>query len=78
MQIHIKLFSRFRTCLPRQARGEATIEMPGTATVGSLLEHLGIEGRVKLITINGEREADRDRVLQDNDLVRIFPVVVGG
>jgi sulfur carrier protein ThiS len=78
MQLHVKLFSRFREHLPREARGEATIDLPGVATVGHLLDHLGIVRRVHLITINGEPESDRARPLHDGDRVHIFPFVVGG
>ena len=78
MQLHVKLFSRFRDHLPREARGQATIEMPGGATVGHLLDHLGIVRRVQLITINGEAETDRACPLHDGDTVHIFPFVVGG
>jgi molybdopterin converting factor small subunit len=78
MELHVKLFSRFRERLPREARGEATIELSGGATVGHLLDHLGIVRRVQLITINGEPETDRARLLHDGDSVHIFPFVVGG
>jgi molybdopterin converting factor small subunit len=78
MQVHIKLFSRFREALPREARGRATIDLPQGATVNHLLDHLGIAGRIKLITINGRAESDRERILHDGDAVHIFPVVVGG
>jgi sulfur carrier protein ThiS len=78
MQVHIKLFSRFRDYLPREARGETIIKLPDGATVAHLLDHLGLVGRVKLIAINDKPETDRDRILCDGDTVRIFPVVVGG
>jgi molybdopterin converting factor small subunit len=78
MVVHVKLFSRFRDHLPRESRGEATIDLPDGATVQTLITHLGITRRVKLITVNGERETDKDRVLSEGDGVRIFPVVVGG
>jgi sulfur carrier protein ThiS len=78
MQLHVKLFSRFREHLPREARGKAIIELPGEASVGHLLDHLGIVGRVQLITVNGEAETDRTRLLEDGDRVHIFPFVVGG
>ena len=78
MQLHVKLFSRFREHLPREARGEATIELPGGSTVGHLLDHLGIVRRVQLITVNGAPETDRTRPLHDGDRVHIFPFVVGG
>jgi sulfur carrier protein ThiS len=78
MVVHVKLFSRFRNHLPSDARGEAAVDLPEGATVETLITHLGITRRVKLITVNGERETDKDRVLCEGDGVRIFPVVVGG
>jgi molybdopterin converting factor small subunit len=78
MQVQVKLFSRFREHLPPEARGEATIRLPDGATIDDLVDRLGIVRRIKLITINGERQADYSRPLHDGDHVRIFPVVVGG
>ena len=78
MQVHVKLFSRFREHLPPEARGQATVELPDDATVEALLAHLDITGRVQLVTINEQPETDRARALNDGDDVRIFPVVVGG
>jgi molybdopterin converting factor small subunit len=78
MHVDVKLFSRLREHLPPQARGEATIELPPEATVGQLLEHLGVGTRIRLISINGEREEDRSRVLHEGDSVRVFPIVHGG
>jgi sulfur carrier protein ThiS len=78
MHVHIKLSSRFREHLPREARGEASVELHDGATVADLLDHLSIVQRVKLITINDEPETDREQMLHDGDIVRIFPVVVGG
>ncbi|MGD8627409.1 MAG: MoaD/ThiS family protein [Anaerolineae bacterium] len=78
IQIDVRLFSRFRQHLPRQARGQATVELPEGATVAILLRELGIDGRVGLVTINGEPEPDRRRVLHADDEVYIFPFVVGG
>lgn len=78
MQVHIRLFSRLREHLPREARGEAAVEVPEAATLADLLAHLGIAERVKLISVNGQRETDLGRVLQHGDQVRIFPIVVGG
>jgi molybdopterin converting factor small subunit len=78
MQVQVKLFSRFREHLPPEARGEATVQLPDGATIDDLVDRLGIVRRIKLITINGERQADYSRPLRDGDRVRIFPVVVGG
>ena len=78
MQIHVRLFSRFRDKLPAEAKGEAIIELPECATVGQLLAYLGTEERVKLINVNGEQVSDRRFVLHDGDSVRVFPIAVGG
>jgi sulfur carrier protein ThiS len=43
-----------------------------------LLADLGIVQRIQLIAVNDEPETDRERILYDGDLIRIFPFVVGG
>ena len=78
MTVHVKLFSRFRRHLPESARGEADVELAQGATVAQLLEHLSINGRVQLVSVNGDPEPDRERVLEEGDRVRVFPFVVGG
>jgi len=78
IQVHVRLFSRFRQYLPRQARGRAMVELPQGATVADLVRQLGIDGRVGVVTVNEEPEPDRQRVLHEGDEVRIFPFVVGG
>jgi sulfur carrier protein ThiS len=78
IQVHVRLFSRFRQYLPRQTRGKATVDLPQGATVAALLRELGIDGRVGLVSVNGEPEPDRQRVLRQGDEVHIFPFVVGG
>lgn len=78
MLVYVKLFSRFREHLPEEARGEAALELPDSSTVEDLLAHLGIERRVKLITVNGVRVEDHAHRLRDGDSIRVLPFVVGG
>jgi sulfur carrier protein ThiS len=78
MTVHVKLYSRFRRHLPKEAQGEANVELPEGATLAQLLDQLSISGRVQLVSVNDEPEPDRDRILQQGDNVRIFPFVVGG
>jgi sulfur carrier protein ThiS len=78
MHIEVKLFSRFREHLPAEARGQATLELPAATTIGDLVDHLEINRRVKLVSVNDEPVDDWSRPLQDGDRVRIFPFVVGG
>ncbi|HSJ53301.1 MAG TPA: MoaD/ThiS family protein [Anaerolineae bacterium] len=74
----MKLFSRFRQLLPEEARGEADVELPEGATVARLLDHLGVQGRVQIVSVNDRRESDPLCPLQDGDRVRVFPFGVGG
>lgn len=78
MHVQVKLFSRFRDVLPREAHGEASLDLPAGATLERLLAHLGIAEPVKLLTVNGQREGSLQRPLAEGDLVYIFPPVVGG
>ncbi len=78
MVVQVKLFSRFRQLLPREARGQAAIQVPEGATVAQLLEQLGVDGRVQLISVNDVPEPDRARILHDGDRIRVFPFSVGG
>lgn len=81
MHIGIKLFSGLRDHLPREARGEATIDLPAAATIQQMLAQLGIVGAdhpVKLVIVNGQRVTDLQHVLSEGDTVHIFPPVVGG
>lgn len=80
--VQVQLFSRFRSLLPPEARGRATLEIPEGATVARLLDELdlasGEHGRVRRVAVNGQTQPDHDYILHDGDQVRIFPFVVGG
>jgi sulfur carrier protein ThiS len=78
MQVQVRLFSRLRAALPPETRGLASVELPAGANIDTLLDQLGIEATVKLISVNGKRITDRQRILQEGDRVHIFPPVVGG
>jgi len=78
MRVQVKLFARFREVLPPQARGQATVDLPDGATVGHLLDQLGIVQPVRLVSINHQPETDRGRLLRDGDQVSVFPFVSGG
>jgi len=77
MHIHLQLFSILREKLPRQARGEATLDLADGATVGDLLARLDIQHNV-VLSVNDVHEPDRARVLADGDDVKIFSSVGGG
>lgn len=78
MKVQVHLFSVLRQHLPPGEAGQATVELPDEATVAWLIEHLGITRRVRLVIVNGAQEKDRARRLQDGDIVKLFPTMVGG
>jgi molybdopterin converting factor small subunit len=80
MQIRVKLMAALRSKLPPGSQGGvATLAVDDRATVGTLLERLGISGgHIHLIMVNGEQATDRERPLNDGDEVTVFPPVAGG
>ena len=75
MRIRLKLLGSLRDRLPP----DGEIDLPDSATVLALLQTLDIpEQRVQVISVNNRLEHDRQRCLQDDDLVTIMPAVVGG
>jgi molybdopterin converting factor small subunit len=80
MQIRVKLMATLRSKLPAGASaGVAQLDVPPGSSVAAVLELLGIQGgHIHLVTINGEMEPDRNRLLQDGDDIVVFPPVAGG
>jgi molybdopterin converting factor small subunit len=77
--VHAKLFATLRRYRPDVKIGEPLpVELPDDATVGQLIEHLGLpENEVKVVFVNFLAR-DRDHVLAEGDEVGIFPPVGGG
>lgn len=79
MTVEIRLFASFREFLPEGASGFSfTREIAGAMTAGKIIEELKLSPDVpKLIIVNGVL-AGTDRVLEDGDVVSLFPPVSGG
>jgi sulfur carrier protein ThiS len=77
MKVHLQLYSILRDKLPRQARGETTLDVGDGSTVSDLLRQLDIQRNV-VVSINNVHEPDRARVLRDGDDIHIFSSVGGG
>ena len=80
MQIRVKLMASLRSKLPAGSTGGmAHLELKPETSVAAVLEQLGIpSAHIHLVTINGEMEPDRSRVLVDGDELVVFPPVAGG
>ena len=79
ISLRVKLFATLRVHRPGLKIGEAfPVELPDGATVGDLVEELGLlEGEVKLVFVNA-LVREREYVLADGDELGIFPPVGGG
>jgi molybdopterin converting factor small subunit len=77
--VRVKLFATLRRYRPGLGLGEAfPVELPAGATVGDLIEQLGLPaGEVKIVFVNALFR-DQDHVLADGDELGIFPPVGGG
>ncbi len=74
MQIKVKLFATLR----ENREKEMMMDLTQGATPKDIIERLNIpKEEAAIIIING-RNAKPDRVLEDNDVVAIFPAVGGG
>jgi thiamine biosynthesis protein ThiS len=76
LKIDVHLHGILRDHLPREARGRTKVQMQHGATVGHLVDQLGIERRV--VTAVNNEEKDRAHILEDGDRVSIFTVIGGG
>ena len=79
MKVRLKLFATFRRYLPPGAQGSACdVEIPDGAQVSELLSRFGVPDKESLIILIIGRDASPDRILQDGDIVAVFPAMAGG
>ncbi len=79
MNIQIKLFADLAKFLPEGATGkQAPLSVPENITIREVLEQLDIpRKKARLIMVNGVHKR-LDYVLQEGDLLSIFPPIAGG
>lgn len=79
MHLDIHLYATLREYAPVDAVGGAfSFQMPDEATVGTLLQALGIpSGKVHMRIVNGVGVAEEYRI-RENDRIGLFPPVGGG
>ena len=77
LDINLRLYSILREKLPPEAQGRAMLQMEEGVTLADLLDELGIFRRV-VISVNGDHETNRSRLLQDGDEIKLFSSISGG
>ncbi|HUT84288.1 MAG TPA: MoaD/ThiS family protein [Thermodesulfobacteriota bacterium] len=80
MIVEVKIFASLRRYIPysdERVEGDKWDVVERT-TVGQLLEMLNLpEEEANLLLVNGRR-ADRGRILQQGDVLHVFPPMCGG
>ena len=73
------MFSHFQKYLPAQAeRDKCLIETETGTTVSALLKQIGIPEQIaRVVTVNDTNRKE-DFILNDDDIVKIFPAAMGG
>ncbi|MFC2115383.1 MoaD/ThiS family protein [Bacteroidota bacterium] len=79
MLVTVRMFSNFRKFLPPDAdRDKCVVEIEQGADVSELLDKLKIPPRMaRVITVNDTNRKENYK-LDDRDIVKIFPVAMGG
>ncbi len=79
MLVQVKLFATLESHLADVPSGTPfSVELPSEATIQDLVDTLELPAaQVKVVFVNG-RARPPDYVLEDNDVVGIFPPVGGG
>lgn len=79
MILTVRLFSSFTKFLPAEAeRDSFKVEAEAGTDLASLMEQLHIPARMtRVITVNDTNRKE-DFVLGEGDVVKIFPVAMGG
>ena len=77
MRLKVVLFGLYREKLPKQARGEADLDVPEATTVAEVLAQLGLNMGVMCV-LNGQTELDKAHILQEGDRLQVIPPVGGG
>ena len=77
--VHAKLFATLRRHYPHLGIGEPMpVRLPAGATVGDLIEHLGLPAdQVKIMFVNNVIQG-LEHPLAEGDQVGVFPPVGGG
>jgi len=79
MRVKVRVYATLRQYLPATPLGGSVpLELPAAATLGDVLDRLGIpRAETKLCFVNG-RQRDLDHCVCADDEVGLFPPIAGG
>lgn len=79
MKIEVSLYGTLAQYLPMGTQGRSAImDYPDGATVGQVIDQLGIPKPYPAMLLVNGIHADSDTQLQEGDLLALFPPLAGG
>jgi sulfur-carrier protein len=78
VKVEVRAFATLSAFLPRETREAAVLEVPDGSTVGDLVRFLGVPDEMTVIALLNGCEAEPDQILKSDDVVTLFPPLVGG
>ena len=79
MKAEIRLFANFRDFLPPGSGSSSfTTSFEGQKTVKEIIEELRLPDDIPRIVVVNGLHTEADHVLQDGDVVSLFPPLAGG
>lgn len=80
MQVTVKLFGGLESSkkFPKNDEGDLIIEFSDSLTVAELIEILSLNKKPFIIIINGHIINNLSTLLNENDVISLFPPIAGG
>jgi molybdopterin converting factor small subunit len=84
MRVRVRLFANLRDRLPHAERGRGHLDLPGESSLQDLIALLEIpSSQAQMVLVNGDQaprseEQRASQLLEEDDVVSIFPPLAGG
>ena len=80
MKVEVRLFATLRRHLPAgSSRTSAQVDVPAGASIAEVLETVGVPvAAAHLVLVNGIYQADKNRPLDEECVLSVWPPIAGG
>jgi sulfur carrier protein ThiS len=79
VRVEVRAFATLAAFVPSRSRdGAAFLDLPDDGTVRDLVRALGVPDEMAVVALVNGAVAEIDRPLESEDIVTLFPPLVGG